>query len=169
MYAITLNGFISYGGYKKKSLSSDGAITGFLVGMLHALAGWSPIVLLFLFFVSSSMATKRGQKRKQKLEEDFKEGTFSPLSTVHLLQGGQRNWTQVLCNGGPQALFCLLYLLNFGITEHGLDMKNHFWETTLILSVMGYLLLSLHPNKKKRICLCKWRHLELRIWCLVSK
>lgn len=73
-YAIVLNVFVAYGGYRKRSLSTDGAITGFIVGMLHALAGWSPIWLLFLFFVSSSAATKKGQKRKQKLEEDFKEG-----------------------------------------------------------------------------------------------
>jgi uncharacterized membrane protein len=74
-YATALNGFIAYGGYRKKSLNASGALTGFVVGMLHACAGWSPITLLFLFFVSSSAATKRGQKRKRKLEADFKEGS----------------------------------------------------------------------------------------------
>jgi hypothetical protein len=54
--------------------------------------------------------------------------------------GGQRNWVQVLCNGGPQALCCLAYLCYFGITEAGIDFKERPLQATLIFAIMGSVL-----------------------------
>lgn len=122
--AALINFLVAGAAYKKKSLSLDGAVAGFLVGLLHSFTGNSPIILLFLFFTSSSYLTKRGHKVKSKVEDGFKEG-------------GQRNWLQVFCNGGPQGLLCLLYLIYVGVDEKPVDFWLNFTGSSLLVGIMG--------------------------------
>lgn len=90
---------MSFGGFKKRSLNLSGAIFAFFIGYLTFLSGVCFGFVLIWFFVSSSVFTKVGKKRKQKLEDEFKEG-------------GQRNWIQVLANGFVGTLFAVFYLIS---------------------------------------------------------
>jgi uncharacterized membrane protein len=73
--AITISTLIAYKGYKKKSLSTSGAISGWLTGFITCYyGGYRCTAVLLTFFVTSSYFTKVGWKRKSKLEEEFKKG-----------------------------------------------------------------------------------------------
>eukprot|EP00961_Rhodomonas_salina_P062020 832722-Rhodomonas_salina.3 len=66
-------------------------------------AGWHFFWSLLFFFVTSTLLTKMGSKRKKKIEDGYKEG-------------GQRNWVQVFSNAfsGTLACFAIAYLDAFG-------------------------------------------------------
>ncbi|KAF0313471.1 Transmembrane protein 19 [Amphibalanus amphitrite] len=117
---------IAHHGLRKGSLDRSGAAAGFLVGFLLTLANWTFLAMLLTFFLSSSKATKFRSKQKQKFEDDFKEG-------------GQRNWRQVLCNGGAAAQFACLYMIECGCHEHPIDFHEHFHSSVLALAVLGSL------------------------------
>lgn len=48
-----------------------------------------------------------------KIEKDFKVG-------------GQRNWVQVLCNGGVGAFLALIHLIECGVGERSIDFENDY-------------------------------------------
>ena len=81
-----------------------------------SMAGSGFATVLLWFFVSCSALTKLGKERKKKIDAEFKEG-------------GQRDWRQVLANGGVGKsflfvsscvlcfVFCVLFFL-FLLFEH---------------------------------------------------
>jgi len=78
--------FLSIHGFRKKSLSPDGALTAFAIGfgiMASAVKAY-PIGLIILYLVGSR-TTKIGKKQKARLEEGYHEA-------------GYRTGGQVLCN-----------------------------------------------------------------------
>merc|ERR1712096_76878 len=77
-------------------------------------------------FISSSKATKYKQEVKAQVEEDFKEG-------------GQRNWLQVLCNGGMAFELSLLYLLDIGSSDLPGDFRHQYRASWLGVAVLGAL------------------------------
>lgn len=111
-------------GHKRKSLSTSGALLALLVGFFLTLAHYSFFFCLFTFFFTSSKATKYRQDIKSKLDEDFKEG-------------GQRNWLQVLCNGGMAMELSLLYLLDVGSSDLPVDFRHHYRASWLGMGVLG--------------------------------
>jgi len=97
---------VALGGYKKRSLSVSGAWSAFVVGWVTCTAEFALGVTLIAFFVSSSLLTRVGGGIKRKTDEDYKEG-------------GQRDWVQVVCNGGvPTVLAALFSLLLGGSQPH---------------------------------------------------
>jgi uncharacterized membrane protein len=100
-------------GYKRKSVNPSGALSGIIVAMLLTVASPVYLVTLAAFFFSSSKATKYRQDVKRKIEKDFKVG-------------GQRNWMQVLCNGGVGAFLALCHLTECGVGEKSIDFENHY-------------------------------------------
>lgn len=85
--------------YYDKLLTISGAITAFVVGFLVVLGlGMKGLVILGLFFVSSSSWSKVKSANKRKAEE-------------LLVKGSQRDWQQVLANGGLAAVASGLYYL----------------------------------------------------------
>jgi uncharacterized protein (TIGR00297 family) len=82
-----------------RTLSTSGALTAALVGLLAIAAGWSWGFLLFVFFVTSSALSKLGQGKKADL--------VSPV----VQQDSARNARQVLANGGVYAISALGYVL----------------------------------------------------------
>lgn len=100
-------------GYKRKSVNLSGAIFG--LSIAHILSIASPVYLLILatFFFSSSRATKYRQDFKRKIEKDFKIG-------------GQRNWVQVICNGGVGCALALCHIIECGIGERPIDFENNY-------------------------------------------
>jgi len=76
------------------------------------------------FFVTGSKVTKFRSAQKKKLETDFKEG-------------GQRNWIQVLCNGGMATQLALLYLLDIGSGERPIDFDKEYRSSWLSIGILG--------------------------------
>jgi len=113
-------------GHGRKSLSTSGALLALLVGFCLTLAHVSFLFALLAFFLSSSKATKFKQDIKKKFESDFKEG-------------GQRNWLQVLCNGGMATELSLLYLLDVGSADLPVDFRHHYRASWLGMGILGAL------------------------------
>ncbi|KAL7750542.1 hypothetical protein RI367_003879 [Sorochytrium milnesiophthora] len=84
-------------GYRKQSLSLDGAVAAFVVGaitMSHPDALFP--ALLITFYLSGSRITKMNKEKKKKIEEGYHEA-------------GNRNATQVLCNSLTGVLVSLAH------------------------------------------------------------
>ena len=113
---IILALFMALGGYKKRSLDLSGAVAAFVVGFLTTVAGIRYSLTVILFFVSSSILTKYGGKKKARLEgSNHKEG-------------GQRNWVQVVSNSLPGMIACLLA---FVMEPDGIQVERLNLEMTL--------------------------------------
>ena len=96
-FAIALA--ISGAAYFLKTLSHNGAITATIMGgLIFGLGGWEWAGLLVLFFVSSSLLSRWLSKRKEKLGQSFAKGS-------------ERDWAQVLANGGLPLLLVILHAL----------------------------------------------------------
>ncbi|XP_068248511.1 transmembrane protein 19 isoform X3 [Palaemon carinicauda] len=113
-------------GLSRRSLSISGAATGLVVGFLLTLSSYVFLVNLLVFFVSSSKATKFKSEAKKKFEENFKEG-------------GERNWVQVLCNGGVASLMAWFYIMDCGCGENPIDMVYNYRCSWLSIAVLGAL------------------------------
>lgn len=113
-------------GLSRRSLSLSGAASGMVVGFLLTLSSYVFLVNLLVFFVSSSKATKFKSEAKKKLEENFKEG-------------GERNWVQVLCNGGVASIMAWFYIMDCGCGENPIDMVYNYRCSWLSIAVLGAL------------------------------
>lgn len=83
--------------WRAGSLSKSGAWAAVLTGgLIFGLGGLPWAVLLLAFFISSSALSRAFKKRKASLAEKFSKGS-------------QRDWGQVLANGGLGALFAVGY------------------------------------------------------------
>ena len=94
------------------------------MGFVLTLSSFSHLACLFVFLVSSTKATKFRATEKKKIEADFKEG-------------GQRNWVQVLCNGGMATQLSLLYLLDVGNAEQPIDFDKYYRSSWLSVGILG--------------------------------
>ena len=74
--------------------------------------------------MSSSIATKFRSDKKREFEADFKEG-------------GQRNWIQVLCNGGMASQLAILYLLDVGCGDRPIDFDKDYRSSWLSIGILG--------------------------------
>jgi uncharacterized protein (TIGR00297 family) len=86
--------------YRAHGLSVSGAIAAWVVGAVtFAVGGWGAALVLFAFFVPSSILSRVGRARKRGL--------------VDIGKHGARDAWQVLANGGVAAL-CMLLSLHYG-------------------------------------------------------
>ncbi|GCD81842.1 DUF92 domain-containing protein [Parageobacillus thermoglucosidasius] len=91
---------VAIGGLFVRSLSISGAMATVIVGMIVGKAfSWKGLMLLGVFFVSSSVWSKIGKKRKQKLIEKVEKGE-------------QRDYIQVFANGGVAVLISFLAIVH---------------------------------------------------------
>ncbi|XP_034483525.1 transmembrane protein 19 isoform X2 [Drosophila innubila] len=109
----------------RRSVSKSGAALGVLVAFTLSIASHPFFGSLVVFFFSSSRATKFRAQLKRKFEHDFKEGE------------GQRNWVQVLCNGGMATQLALLYLIDCGSGERAIDFAKEYRSSWLGIAVMS--------------------------------
>jgi len=88
--------FISVAAWRMRSLSNSGALAAAITGgLIFGLGGIPWAVLLLTFFISSSLLSKTFKRRKTAISEKFAKGS-------------QRDWGQVLANGGFGTLLVLL-------------------------------------------------------------
>lgn len=93
------------------ALSRSGAIAAFFVGlMIFPALGWRGLLLMGLFFVSSSAWSFYKNRTNEKV-----------------VKGNKRDWRQVLANGGPAAVCALL----FWYSEHSI------WLVAYLSSIAG--------------------------------
>ena len=91
--------FIAVIAWRAGALSGSGAWAAVLTGgLIFGLGGFAWAVLLLTFFVSSSAMTRAFSKRKAGLAEKFSKGS-------------QRDWGQVLANGGLGSLLAAGYFI----------------------------------------------------------
>ncbi|XP_023301698.1 transmembrane protein 19 isoform X2 [Lucilia cuprina] len=110
---------------KRKSVNKSGAALGLVVAVLLSIASHAFFFSLAAFFFTSSRATKFRAHIKKKIEKDFKEGE------------GQRNWVQVLCNGGMATQLAILYLIDVGSSERSIDFEKDYRASWLGIAVMS--------------------------------
>ncbi|KAI4472776.1 hypothetical protein M0802_016510 [Mischocyttarus mexicanus] len=110
-------------GLNKKSVNLNGAIIGVFIGFILTLTNFSHLISLATFFVTGSKATKFRSFIKKKQEKDFKEG-------------GQRSWTQVVCNAGMATQLALLYLLDVGCGERPIDFDKYYRSSWLSVGII---------------------------------
>lgn len=115
--------FMIYG-YKRKSVNKSGAFFGVLCAVILSLASFVYLAVLACFFFAGSRATKFRESEKKKIEKDFKVG-------------GQRNWIQVLCNGGFQTFLALTQIVEGMLGERPIDFQNNFIGTILGIGIMS--------------------------------
>ena len=88
---------VCIGGYKIKSLSVSGTVMAFFVGCCIAIGfKWQGLVILGLFFTSSSLWSKFKKKQKERLGDILEKGE-------------QRDWVQVFANGSIASVASLLF------------------------------------------------------------
>lgn len=138
---------LSLGAYKKRALSFDGAIAAAMVGFVHCLVGFTPTVLLFTFFLSSSLWTKYKSGKKAAIDSEHQKGSqFCPVtrirckSLIHIILflGGQRDWMQVVANGGVGTIACLIYLSQYGPAERQIDFILAPNPSKILVAIIGY-------------------------------
>ncbi|KYQ91378.1 hypothetical protein DLAC_08334 [Tieghemostelium lacteum] len=122
---LAIVGYIVYSGYKKKSLSKDGAIAALLVAMISVYANNSFAAQLLLFYYSSSKLTKFKSSVKKQLEDQHQEG-------------GNRNYTQVLSNSAPAVVYCLLYHFTTNRLTTYVDYTYDYYGSFLIVAVLAH-------------------------------
>lgn len=92
--------FVSYLGYVMKSLTLSGALVAAIIGCLIQVGfGLNGLILLGLFFGSSSICSKFQQTRKVEFQEK-------------VAKGEQRDYIQVLANGGIPAFISILAIIH---------------------------------------------------------
>ncbi|CAC5411299.1 Transmembrane protein 19 [Mytilus coruscus] len=101
-------------------------ISGIVVGFLLTISNLCFFTSLLTFFLLASKATKYKSLMKKKFEEDFKEG-------------GQRNWVQVICNGGIASMFAMIYMLDNGAGEMPVDFSKEYTPSFFSMAVLGAL------------------------------
>ena len=93
--------YLSYSGYKKKSLSVSGSIGAFVVGFLTFSASYRFGIILITFYYSGSKFTKLQESVKLTYEDGY-------------LSGGQRNIIQVFVNSILATIVAITYLVYIG-------------------------------------------------------
>lgn len=95
--AVCAAAAIAVYGYRRGSLDQTGAAAAFAVGTATLGCSLRFGATLVLFFLASSKLTGYKEEVKAKLDDGHKPG------------GGQRNWLQVLANGGLPTLLAVSY------------------------------------------------------------
>ena len=99
LYSFLIAGIISFLAYRAHSLNKSGAIAATVMGaIIFGLGGYQWAILLFAFFITSSVLSRAFKNRKQGLAEKFSKGN-------------QRDAGQVFGNGGVATAFVLVHAL----------------------------------------------------------
>lgn len=105
--------FVSFVAYKIRALSKTGSPAAFLVGSCIYLGfGIRGLILLGIFFVTSSLWSIFKGKQKKTIEEKLEKGS-------------QRDWIQVIANGGVAAMAGLIFYFT----------KDLIWEIAFLTSI----------------------------------
>jgi uncharacterized protein (TIGR00297 family) len=100
LFGTILAAAVAFAAYRARSLTRGGAIAAFGIGaIVFGAGGWPAALVLFAFFVPSTLLSRAGRAKKRSL--------------VDVGKHGPRDAWQVLANGGVAAL-CILVAPRFG-------------------------------------------------------
>lgn len=106
---------IALAGWKTSNLSSSGAVMAIMIGLAIGYSyGFEGLFILGVFFLSSSIWSRLFKKDKLGIE-------------ARLAKTSIRDWQQVLANGGPAAIFAIIYSFT----------GNEVWTLAFIASISG--------------------------------
>jgi uncharacterized protein (TIGR00297 family) len=88
LIGAALSAVAALAAHRIRMLSTSGAITATVIGTISIAAGWSWGALLLSMFISASLLSKLGEQRKADRVGRIVE------------KGAERDWGQVLANGG---------------------------------------------------------------------
>jgi uncharacterized protein (TIGR00297 family) len=91
---------VAYAAYRARALTVSGAVAAFIIGAVtFGIGGWQGALVLFAFFIPSTILSRIGKRRKRELVDVGKQGA--------------RDVWQVAANGGIAAL-AILFAPRFG-------------------------------------------------------
>lgn len=100
-------------GYQSRLLTKSGTFAATVVGISIALGfGWEGLIVLGLFFSTSSIWSKFKHEFKRRIEQKHAKGS-------------RRDWQQVLANGGIAAVSSLLYFYD----------PHSIWQLAFLISI----------------------------------
>lgn len=114
-------------GLRRGGINTSGAVSGLLFAVILSIASHPFLASLAAFFFTSSRATRFRADQKRRIEADHRGGE------------GQRNWVQVLCNGGMPTQLALLYLLECGSGERPIDFQRDYRASWLAVGILSSL------------------------------
>jgi uncharacterized protein (TIGR00297 family) len=95
---LALGTLVALAARSNKALSNSGVIAAVAVATVTCAAGWSWGAILIAFFISGTLLSRIGEPRKRSIMADIVE------------KGSQRDWRQVLANGGVYSAAALASL-----------------------------------------------------------
>ncbi|EST07419.1 Protein of unknown function DUF92, TMEM19 [Kalmanozyma brasiliensis GHG001] len=139
LYPIPLGiaGYLGFSGYRKGSLSLDGAITAGLVGYASMA---NPFVGFGLTLITFYLAGSRATKFKAQIKESLETHAIEPPAPTPAENGKKRDTTsgnrsawQVLCNSFTAVVACLA----FRYLNEGRDVVDPLSNAVRVLEVAG--------------------------------
>ncbi|XP_070532077.1 transmembrane protein 19-like [Ptychodera flava] len=124
LVALLLPIYLAKHGMDRKSLDKTGALAALVVGFVMTMSNYCFCVALLTFFLTGSKITKFKAEKKKLIDTEYKEG-------------GQRDWRQVVCNGGIATELAIIFMLDNGSREQLLDFQNQYTSTWLCLAVLS--------------------------------
>lgn len=100
MTGVALSAVAALAAHRGRMLSTSGATAATVVGTISIAAGWSWGALLLTMFISASLLSKLGEQRKAERVGKIVQ------------KGAERDWGQVLANGGVYAGAAFGYLMS---------------------------------------------------------
>lgn len=121
---LVINLAIAVVSYRKRKLTLNASIVAFLIGIMTFSAHYKFFLMMLIFFITSTTATKIGSKYKNTILETYK------IEKV-------RSTRQVLCNGLiPAVLACIYKHIN---AEDALNEEYPNMRNLLVLMYFSYL------------------------------
>lgn len=99
MAGLVFGSIVALSAYSQKALSKSGALAAIAVAAATCAAGFTWGVILIVFFITATLLSKLGQVRKRSLVDAIVE------------KGSERDWRQVLANGGVFSVAALASLI----------------------------------------------------------
>lgn len=123
--SIFIPSLLLYNAAKNKKLDALAMLTAFVMGFIETLSNLCMIATTVAFFLTGTKATKYKQSVKKFDEQDA-------------LQGGRRNWIQVISNGGVGMEISILLLIEKGpANEMPMNFPYDYFPTWLSIAFLG--------------------------------
>ncbi|KAI7829157.1 integral membrane protein DUF92-domain-containing protein [Kickxella alabastrina] len=120
-FAVVLTSIMCFSSLRKRSLSKSGALAAAFVGL--ATVSNDNVMftaVLLAFFISSSYCTKYQAREKMKIDPSYAKAS-------------ERDWKQVLCNGGVGSVISLVYQYYFD-GRHPEDLTREQRQLMVLLT-----------------------------------
>ncbi len=97
LHGALLSAIVGYLTYRLKFLTLSGAVGAFMLGtVIFGIGGWVWSIPILTFFISASVISKAGRRRKEQLDDLFEKSST-------------RDFGQVLANGAVPGVIMLIY------------------------------------------------------------